>query len=103
VVHDCAYKHLTQEQADKLADALPSEPGAREAMAKMNDFKVAMCACVDAACAQRVADDMTRWSQEMANDRRPPPKLSEDEVKQAAAIGEEMGQCMQKAMSQGAP
>lgn len=102
-VHACAYKHLTQEQADKLADVQPSGLGAREAMAKMNDFKDAMCACADAACAQRVADDMTRWSQQMARDQRPPPKMSKGDVKQAAAIGEEMGQCMQKAMSQGAP
>ncbi len=102
-VNECAYKHLTQEQADKFADVLPSSPGTREAMAKMDEFKVAMCACADAACAQRVADDMTRWSQEMARDQRPQPKMSEEDVKRAAAIGEEMGQCMQRAMTQAGP
>jgi hypothetical protein len=70
-----------------------------EAMNKMSEFKDKMCACKDMACAQRVSDEMSRWSQEMAKEQQEPPRMTEDDTKRATAIGEEMGKCMQKAMS----
>ena len=68
-------------------------------MAKMSEFRDAICQCTTTACAQQVSDDMTKWSQEQARDQHEPPKLSDDQIKRATAIGEEMGKCMMKAMS----
>lgn len=102
-VRECTYKHLTQEQADKLAEVLPSGASTREAIAKMTELKDKMCACQDAACAQRVSDEMTQWGQQMVRDQRDPPKMSEDDIKKASEIGEQMGRCMQKAMTPSAP
>jgi hypothetical protein len=50
-------------------------------MAKMSDFRDAMCQCTTTSCAQQVSDDMTRWSQELSKDNREPPKLSDDQMK----------------------
>jgi hypothetical protein len=72
--------------------------GAGEAMAKMTEFKDEMCKCKDAKCAQDVSDKMTKWSQEQSKNQKEPPKMSEEDTKKAAAIGEEMGKCMQAAM-----
>ncbi|HEY5925916.1 MAG TPA: hypothetical protein VIV11_29715 [Kofleriaceae bacterium] len=79
--------------------------GSGEAMAKMTEFKDRMCKCAehDAKCAQGVSDEMTKWSQEQAKNQKEPPKMSEEDTKKAAAIGEEMGKCMQKAMTPEAP
>jgi hypothetical protein len=68
------------------------------AMKAMSEFKDRMCACQSTACAQAVSDDMTKWAEQQAKDQRDPPKLNEDDVKRATAIGEEMGKCMQRAM-----
>jgi hypothetical protein len=59
-----------------------------------------MCACADAACAQKVSDEMVAWSQDMAKkyDNASTPTMTEDEQKQAQEIGTRMGSCMTKAM-----
>ena len=75
--------------------------GAGAAMAKMTEFKDEMCKCKDAKCAQEVSDKMTKWSQEQSKNQKEPPKMSEEDTKKAAAIGEEMGKCMQAAMGAG--
>jgi len=75
--------------------------GAGDAMAKMAEFKDKMCACKDTACATKVSDEMTKWSQDMAKDQKEPPKMSEEDTKKAAQIGDDMGKCMQKAMGAG--
>jgi Sec-independent protein translocase protein TatA len=69
-----------------------------EAMAKMSEFKDRMCQCAehDAQCAQNVSDEMTKWSQEQSTTAA---KMSEEDTKKAAAISEELGACMQKAMT----
>ena len=79
-----------------------ADGGAGEAMAKMTEFKDEMCKCKDAKCAQDVSDKMTKWSQEQSKNQKEPPKMSEEDTKKAAAIGEEMGKCMQAAMGAGA-
>ena len=68
------------------------------AMAKMSEFKDAMCKCSDAPCAQKVSDDMTKWSQEQSKNTTA-AKMSEADTKKAAEISEELGKCMQKAMT----
>jgi hypothetical protein len=93
----------TQPAADK-----PTLPGrtataAQEsAMHVLERFAEDMCDCHDSQCAQGVLDEMTRWSQEQKNSEQP-PKLSDDDVKRAAALGERLGMCMQKAISAGPP
>ena len=73
--------------------------GAAAAMAKMTEFKDEMCKCKDAKCAQDVSDKMTKWGQEQSKTQKDPPKMNEADQKKAAAIGEEMGKCMQTAMA----
>ena len=77
--------------------------GMAEAMNKMGEFKDKMCACKDAKCAQSVSDDMTKWGQEQSKAMTEPPKLSDEQVKQATDIGEQMGNCMVKAMGADTP
>lgn len=72
-----------------------------EAMAAMTRFKNEMCQCKTSACAQQVADSMTKWGQEQAKDQTDPPKFSDAETKAFTDLGDQMGMCMQKAM--GAP
>lgn len=73
------------------------------AMKAMADFRDKICACKDTPCVQHVSDDMAKWSQDMAKADEEPPKMSEEDTKRATAIGEEMGKCMQKAMSSSPP
>jgi hypothetical protein len=102
-LHDCGYNHLTQAQQDKLNKATTPLTSfeMERAMRAMSKFKDQMCGCKDAKCAQDVADEMTKWSQEMSKSMKEPPKMADDDIKRAAAIGEEMGRCMQAAMSAG--
>jgi hypothetical protein len=101
----CKHEHMTRDQAKKLDAALEPDvvSGAAEAMAAMRDFTDKMCACKDPACAQRVSDEMTRWSQDMSRRETEPPRMSEKDMQEAASIGEHMGRCMQAAMSASAP
>jgi hypothetical protein len=104
-VRDCGYKNLTHEQEDKLAAAtapLTSFTFSR-AMKAMTEFKDQLCACKDSACVEKVSDAMTKWSMEMSKKHEDPPKMTEAETKQASAIGEEMGKCMQAAMGASVP
>jgi len=71
----------------------------QKAIAEMTHFRDAMCACKDATCAQQVSDEMTRWGQAEQRSGREPPKLSDDDVKVFTQVGEDMGHCMMKAMS----
>jgi len=76
-----------------------ADNSAAAAMQKMEDFTTRMCACKDAACAQAVSDEMSKWSQEQAKNQKSPPKLSDNEQKRSVALGEQMGKCMQEAMA----
>jgi hypothetical protein len=78
-----------------------SEHSFAKAMKAMERFGDEMCACKDTACAQKVSDEMTKWSQEEAKDQKESPKMTEDDIKRATAIGERMGKCMQTAMGMG--
>lgn len=104
-LQDCSYKNLTQEQADKLGKATVAltSMDIERLMGDMVRFKDQLCACKDAPCAQKVSDDLTKWSQEIAAKEKEPPKLTEDQQQRAAAIGEAMGKCMQTAMAASMP
>ena len=88
-----------------VANAKPAEPTppkseAGQLIDQMNKFTDEMCACADAACAQKVSDEMVAWSQDLSKkyENNAPPPMTEDETKQAQDIGMRMGNCMQKAM-----
>jgi hypothetical protein len=68
------------------------------AFAALRRFKDEMCQCQDAACAQRVSEEMTKWGEEQAKDAVEPPRMTDDESKAATEIGMKMGECMQRAM-----
>jgi hypothetical protein len=72
---------------------------AEQTLQAMEDFADRFCNCHDAQCAQTVMDDLTRWSQDVVRSKSEPPKLSEDEARRAADVGERMGRCMQSAMA----
>ena len=70
-----------------------------EAMPKMREFRDDMCACKDKACADKVQDDMNKWSADNvrnAGDR--PERPSEADMKQMQEIGTRYGECMARAM-----
>jgi hypothetical protein len=104
-VKACGYKNLTHEQEDKLGEATAPLTSVtfERAFKAMLGFKADLCACKDAACVEKVSDAMTKWSQEMSKKNEEPPRMTEAQQKQAAAIGEEMAQCMQTAMGASMP
>jgi hypothetical protein len=67
----------------------------------MSKFADDMCACKDSACAQTVADAMTKWAQDMSKNNQAPPRMSDQEAKELTEIGEHMAKCMQTAMGAG--
>ena len=69
------------------------------ALAAMTRFKDEFCQCTTSACAQRVSDKMTKWSQEQAKIEHEPPKMTDEQSKLFTDLGEQMAKCMQKAMS----
>lgn len=64
-----------------------------EVVKKMEGFKTAACACKDLACAQKVAEDMSKYMEEMA---KKDVQGTESQGKKIAALGEELGKCIAK-------
>jgi len=97
----CIANAKTRRDLDACTTKLAPEDRAQtlEAIVKMKQFTAQMCACTTSGCAQQVSDEMTKWGQEQARDNAEPPKLTEEETKQFTEIGEQMGKCMQKAMT----
>jgi hypothetical protein len=67
-----------------------------EAIVKMNTYADQMCACKDVNCAKKVSDDMTAWGEQQAKEHPDPPQLNDEQTKSASAVGQRMGECMQK-------
>ena len=84
---------------DAAVDAAPT--GTAAVMAQMSQFKDDMCKCGDRACAELVMQQISKWGQEMAKSAGEQPKMSEPDMKQMAAITEEMTNCMTKLFSSG--
>ena len=77
------------------ADAAPQASAAADAiLAKFNEFADAMCKCTSKDCVQKVSDQMTAWGTEMA--KQPDPKPTDEQAKQLEAIGQRLGECIQK-------
>lgn len=72
-----------------------------ETIAKLTELADAMCACQDAACAKRVSEQMTAWSQQQTADQHGLPQMTEADQKRAMELGTKLGGCMQKAMAAG--
>src|SRR3954464_9742656 len=76
--------------------------GAGEAMAKMTEFKDKMCACKDKGCADKVQDEMNKWTADNAkNAGDKPEKPDEKTMKEMQDVGTKYGECMAKAMGGG--
>lgn len=73
-----------------------------DAMIKMRGFSDAMCACKDMECAKKVGTDMSAWGAQMEKEHPEQPKLTEEQTKTAAEIGQKMGECMNKFTGGGA-
>lgn len=78
--------------------------GGSDAIAKITEFKDQMCKCADKACAEKVTEAMSKWTQEMAKEgAEKNAKMSEEDTKKAQAVSEEMTKCMGKIMAAAAP
>jgi hypothetical protein len=62
----------------------------------MTEFKDVMCRCKNKACADKVTEEMTRWSQDMA--KKMSVRVSDDDMKKMEGITEEFTQCATRAM-----
>ncbi|HEY5925652.1 MAG TPA: hypothetical protein VIV11_28395 [Kofleriaceae bacterium] len=95
----CA-KHFTDDQFRPLSTTNPmvSEQRIAVAEAELTKFTDAMCACKDGACAQRVTDDMGRWTIETASRYGRPPPPTGERAERLAALGDRMQSCLIAAM-----
>lgn len=77
--------------------------GGAEYVAAMKGFKDKMCACKDRACAEKVTEEMTRWSADAAkkSNGKAEGKPDDKVMKEMAALSDEMTKCMTAAMSAG--
>ena len=77
------------------SDAAPPASAAADAiLTKFNEFADAMCKCTAKDCVEKVSDQMTAWGKEM--EKQPDPKPTDEQAKQLEAIGQRLGECMQK-------
>jgi hypothetical protein len=105
----CGGSHQESPQAPPISNhepaparpaASPVPSSADRAIAKMVGFATAMCACHDAACAQAVADDLTKWgTAEVHANPRDREKFTDDQKQRLGPIVEKMTKCMTIAMS----
>jgi hypothetical protein len=72
---------------------------AGETMTKMREFKDAMCKCANKACADKVAAEMTTWSQEIARHPQREGHMTEADTRIMQALVEELSKCTTKAMT----
>jgi hypothetical protein len=77
--------------------ACKSHPN-EDALARMEAFSHAMCACKDKACADKLTADLTRWGEEMSRspdaNRKPDPEVAQ----RAADVMTKYSECMTKLM-----
>jgi hypothetical protein len=73
-----------------------------KAAVSMGAFRDRMCACKDKACADKVQEEMMRWSTEMAKraPRDRPNRNSDEMMKRMTEIGTTYGECMTKIYSE---
>jgi hypothetical protein len=79
--------------------------GGSDVAAKMGEFRDQMCKCTDKACADKVMESMTKWTQEAAKEGgdKEAAKPNEEDMKKMQTISEEYTKCMQKVMTASMP
>lgn len=81
-----------QLQACQAATSAPPTSSSAHAIDELRDLETQMCACKDAACVQRVSQEMETVGAKYAD-----TKASESEIKAAAAIVERIVECATRA------
>lgn len=69
------------------------------ALAKFREFADRACACKDKACADKVQEDITTWSMEMAKTATKDHKPDAELMKQMTEVGTRYSECLTKIMS----
>lgn len=101
----CTYKHLSQEQQDKLNRATaPIDLGGKQArtdalMREMAGFADKLCGCMTRKCADSVQDSMNTWSAALAKKETHKNKADEVAMMKLEGIGDRYGKCMLRAMT----
>jgi hypothetical protein len=92
-------KDSEKEKIDKIEEeikACESKLAGEGQLDAMERFKDQVCACMDKACADKVTQEMTVWGNSHKDE-----KLSEDDMKRATVLGEQMAKCMEKLYTAG--
>ena len=84
------------------APACKKRSATSRAIAEFAEFADRMCACKDQACADRLQEDMTKWSQELAA-KSAPEKPSAADAKRMQENGAKYAACYSKATGGGQP
>lgn len=91
-----------QPAPEKHSDSDGRAASSDQALAMLNAFTEQMCGCTDLQCARTVADRLTAWTQDQATRLKEPVEMTEGEQKVYQQLGMRMGDCMQRAMANGA-
>lgn len=73
--------------------------GMAAVLARLDQFAEAMCRCPDKACAERQAEELTKWGTEMSKVDHASEKMTEADTKHAEATTRRMTDCMAKALA----
>jgi hypothetical protein len=76
----------------------PKRDREEQVLRQFQGFTDDMCKCTEAKCAQSVSDRMTKWGAEISKDYDN-NKPSEELVKRASKVAEQLTACMSKAMT----
>jgi len=80
--------------------AVDAEPVVAAALRTLGQLTEAMCQCRDAACANRLAEDMRTWGQALARARASDdPRPTEAEEHELVELGDRLTTCMTSAMT----
>ena len=85
--------HATEPPAEAEA-ARASSSGVAATLARLERFSDEMCGCGDRDCADRVVDDMMRWSHELTSAGEGSPLVSGVQGARAKAAADRVSRCM---------
>ena len=96
-IDEAVAKRITELTTAMSVCAQNANSSSAAAIAKMEEFKTAMCTCTDAACTAKVTEDMTRWSQEFAKTAPKDVKIDEATTKKMTEVTTAISACAQTA------
>jgi len=76
------------------AEARRDPPGVAGTLARLERFSDEMCGCPDRDCADRVVDDMMRWSHDLTSAGEGSPLVSGVQGARAKAAADRVSRCM---------